>query len=399
MSKTTVFQARMRDFDPTDGGGLNLDVKSGRIRDDNTITDKADQTVVLTDNATNFVEIDSVGAATANTSAFTSGSTPIAEVVTAGADITSITDKRAWISVGAGGSGAPTTPKYLVGDTADVAGLSAEILTVDVGNGTSLIKGGFFESWSAGSSAVPDPWTAVGSPTIARQSDITEGGLFTIKITATAANEGMSQTISGLKASTTYSVTVRVKVTSGDTAVIDTTGASSNLSLTSTSTTYETLTGTFTTDATPTDVILRLLGQSNTDEAFFGSVTFIEGTAPSATVNHPSDEHPRITNFQTTAPANTIDQGVWRIEIGEATLTPVIGTSQTSKAITFETAFRTARIILVTGQEDTFGGERGMPVGKDMTASGATIRHNTADGSNYTTTGAGTITWMAIGQV
>lgn len=102
MSKTTIFQARLREFEPVDGGGINLDVKSGRIRNDNTVTDKADQTVALTDNATNFVEIDSVGAATANTSSFTAGRIPIATVVTSGADITSITDKRSWVAAGGG---------------------------------------------------------------------------------------------------------------------------------------------------------------------------------------------------------------------------------------------------------------------------------------------------------
>ncbi len=105
MSKTTIFQARLREFEPVDGGGINLDVKSGRVRDDNTITDKVDQTVALTDNATNFVEITTVGVASANISAFTAGSIPIAAVVTASGDITSITDKRAWVSAGGGGGG------------------------------------------------------------------------------------------------------------------------------------------------------------------------------------------------------------------------------------------------------------------------------------------------------
>lgn len=103
MSKTTIFQTRLRDFDPVDGGGLNLTVRSGRIRDDNTVTDKADQTVALTDNSTNFVEIDNLGVATRNTVAFTAGSIAIATVVTAAGVISSVTDKRAWIAIGGGG--------------------------------------------------------------------------------------------------------------------------------------------------------------------------------------------------------------------------------------------------------------------------------------------------------
>jgi len=103
MSKTTIFQARLREFESVDGGGLNLDVKSGRIRDDNTVTDKSDQTVALTDNSTNFVELSNLGVASANTASFTSGSTPIAQVVTASGAITTITDKRSWIVTTNGG--------------------------------------------------------------------------------------------------------------------------------------------------------------------------------------------------------------------------------------------------------------------------------------------------------
>ncbi len=153
MSKTTIFQARLREFEPVDGGGINLDVKSGRVRDDNTITDKADQTVALTDNATNFVEIDNVGAATANTSAFTAGSIPIATVVTASGDITSITDKRTWTILGGGGGGAALQVKVVNNARTAAAGSGTQGVTgvgfqpraisihAQGGNGTKTIGG------------------------------------------------------------------------------------------------------------------------------------------------------------------------------------------------------------------------------------------------------------------
>lgn len=105
----TVLVDDLRDFGPEDGGSLNLNIKAGRIRDDNTITDKSAQVVALTDSTTNFVELSSLGVASANTSAFTSGSSPIAEVVTSGGSISSITDKRAWI-IGALAGGAAGLP-------------------------------------------------------------------------------------------------------------------------------------------------------------------------------------------------------------------------------------------------------------------------------------------------
>ncbi len=88
----------LNDFGPSDGGGLNLNIKAGRIRDDNTITDKSAQVVALTDNNTNFVEINNLGVASTNTTGFTAERIPIAQVVTSGGSISTITDKRSWIS-------------------------------------------------------------------------------------------------------------------------------------------------------------------------------------------------------------------------------------------------------------------------------------------------------------
>jgi len=101
IKQLTVLVDDFRDFGPEDGGSLNLNIKAGRIRDDNTITDKAAQVVALTDNTTNFVELSPLGVASANTSAFNSGSVPIAQVVTSGGSISTITDKRAWIATDA----------------------------------------------------------------------------------------------------------------------------------------------------------------------------------------------------------------------------------------------------------------------------------------------------------
>ena len=123
MSQTTVRSEQikdesiliddLRDFAPEDGGGLNLTVRAGRIRNDNTITDKIQQTVALTDATTNYVEIDTAGVATANTTGFTTGKLAVATVVTAAGAITTITDKRTWVATpGAAGSGL-TQPQVL----------------------------------------------------------------------------------------------------------------------------------------------------------------------------------------------------------------------------------------------------------------------------------------------
>lgn len=108
MAKTTVRSEQVRnvnlqiedlkDFGVTDAGGLDITVAAGRVRDDNTITDKSDQPLTLADDTTNYVEITTLGVASSNTSGFTSGNIPLAQIVTASGDISSITDKRTWVS-------------------------------------------------------------------------------------------------------------------------------------------------------------------------------------------------------------------------------------------------------------------------------------------------------------
>jgi len=92
----TIKVEDLKDFAVIVDSGLNVTVLAGRIRNDNVITDKNTQSVGLTDNTTNYVEINNSGVASANTSGFTSGSIPLATVITASGSVSSITDKRAW---------------------------------------------------------------------------------------------------------------------------------------------------------------------------------------------------------------------------------------------------------------------------------------------------------------
>lgn len=107
ISDKTLLIDDLRDFAPSDGGGLDLSVAAGRIRNNITITDKAAQTVSLTASTTNYVELDSLGVASANTSAFTASRIPVAQVVTGVSTITTIADKRTWVVV-VGAEASPT---------------------------------------------------------------------------------------------------------------------------------------------------------------------------------------------------------------------------------------------------------------------------------------------------
>ena len=79
--------------------GLTWGYKAGLLRNDTTLVTVTAGTVSLTDDTTNYVEIDSSGTVYVVASAFTAGRVPIRSVVTASGVQTVSTDQRAWFSV------------------------------------------------------------------------------------------------------------------------------------------------------------------------------------------------------------------------------------------------------------------------------------------------------------
>jgi hypothetical protein len=96
---TTKTLAETFDENPATTTGLVWGYKGGLFRLDSTVTTVSAGTIALTDDATNYIEIDpSDGLVKKNTSAFTSGRIPIREIITASGVQTTSTDKRAWFS-------------------------------------------------------------------------------------------------------------------------------------------------------------------------------------------------------------------------------------------------------------------------------------------------------------
>ena len=90
--------------------GLNFGFYGGQVHNDNVVTTTADGTVLLTNAATNYVELNiSTGAVTANTTSFTAGRIPLFTVTTSGGAISVVTDKRTWARGGGAGSHAQNT--------------------------------------------------------------------------------------------------------------------------------------------------------------------------------------------------------------------------------------------------------------------------------------------------
>lgn len=85
--------------------GLDFAYKAGTIRKDNAVVSVIAGAVTLADDTTNYVEIDNTGSVTANATSFTAGKLPLFEVVTASGAIDTVTDKRAWLTIGPTGAG------------------------------------------------------------------------------------------------------------------------------------------------------------------------------------------------------------------------------------------------------------------------------------------------------
>jgi hypothetical protein len=112
MARTTVRGEQIRDdsvqivdlseFAITAGTGLNVNYHAGRVRNNATITDVAAGSILLTDNTTNYLEVDAAGTVSANVIGFSTGKIPLAIVVTASSAITTISDKRTWFPTSLG---------------------------------------------------------------------------------------------------------------------------------------------------------------------------------------------------------------------------------------------------------------------------------------------------------
>lgn len=149
----------------------------------------------------------------------------------------------------------------------------------------NLIYAGTFEHTNGTGSLSADPndppggWTLSNTPQFTYAAvPVAEGSGVEVTITAGGAtDEGMQQTLSGLKANHDYLLLARVEPGTG-TCSVRTTGGGTNVSQTSASGTgsYETLAGVFTTDGTPADVVVLVEADADGDVCSVRSVAAYE---------------------------------------------------------------------------------------------------------------------------
>lgn len=106
MGGTYVHGKELRDLKVTKGTGLTVGIASGNYNIAGIegsyagITNQA-----VTDNATNYIEMDNTGSISVNTTGFTAGKLHIAIVVTSGGNVSTITDKRTFVTNAGAGVG------------------------------------------------------------------------------------------------------------------------------------------------------------------------------------------------------------------------------------------------------------------------------------------------------
>lgn len=158
---------------------------------------------------------------------------------------------------------------------------------LDLTGGRNILGNAGFDYGTLSDTVVPTLWTALGAATFSLDvAEVGEGDGFEITLTAVAgANaDGLTQTLQGLKALTTYVVTCRVRSTLATTSgrIITTGGSGTQLALTfdgaggADGTGYVTKTGIFITDSTPAAVTLRVDLDQATDVVSLDNFSVVE---------------------------------------------------------------------------------------------------------------------------
>lgn len=179
-----------------------------------------------------------------------------------------IGDGRCWVDLDGldGVAGNSDDNTFMVHD--GVAWLNAKAVPTDFGQflaGTAnLLNNGSFEDAADATAILPAYWTELDALQTYAHTDnpAAQGAGHFIRITTDndANNDGITQSLAGLKANTSYYLVARVTPTDADYCQLDTTGATTNVSALSTAASVQTLSGTFTTTAVPAAVLVRLVG-------------------------------------------------------------------------------------------------------------------------------------------
>lgn len=105
MAVLTTYSRVADPFKQGTHSGLNFEYGVGVVRNDNVVNKVVAGALTLTDDSTNYIEVDSDGVVSANQTGYTSGQIPLFTVTTLSGAITEVVDDRSFFSVATGGGG------------------------------------------------------------------------------------------------------------------------------------------------------------------------------------------------------------------------------------------------------------------------------------------------------
>ena len=208
---------------------LNLQVKAGLINVNNNIVRFPSTQIALTNNADNYVEIDSAGTLSKNTSSYTVGRLPVAKVTTASGSITTIRDDRAFVtlaSIPSTSQATPSNPTGTTDTTGKMMGLAGTITPVSTGKILIVISGDIANDTIADGAAVQIRYGTGTAPANADALTGTAvGGLVSstnpdIALATLNVPFSLNAIVTGLTPGTAYWIDTGLKAITGGTATI-----------------------------------------------------------------------------------------------------------------------------------------------------------------------------------
>jgi hypothetical protein len=138
---------------------------------------------------------------------------------------------------------------------------------------------------TTGATSAPEGWALTATPTNCALATavVGEGAGKILNLKADAANEGIQQTVAGLKASTRYLCVARMRVNSGTGSLIisgaDSASQFRPVTVSSTSATFQTVKAVVQTDSTPTSLVFSVVAAANGNDVDVSHVGLYECSA------------------------------------------------------------------------------------------------------------------------
>jgi hypothetical protein len=348
--------------DQSNVGGLKVDVSALKLNwHGSHISFSAVSEQSLTDDATNYLYLNSAGTLQISTSAYPDESIRLATVVCAAGAISSITDTREIVNL-----------PFLAGGLAEL-------------RLTNLLRNGNFGSWGAGTAVAPNCWTLSGTAAAAARSSDPKFGSYAASLTygsaAALLYQDVAEYLDYASKVVTFACWIKTSTASIARIQIDDGVGTSESSYHTGGGGYELLRVMRTLNGSPTRLRLAIRCE-NTGSLLADGALLVIGRITPTFLDHVHDQSIRSMDYQTVTPTNET-YGNKRELHGEANVV-FAGVATASTAITFPITFSKLLNIQIT--QKGVATKLCVPVAISPTTAGFTLRADSRDGATFSAT-------------